>query len=117
MNDNGDDRPRILHLHSTFSAGGKEVRCAQLINAFGNKAKHTIVSAVPESMEARKLISKALPVSYPDDFPSLQGKPLPPRLLRIARAMKPYDLILTYNWGSMDAVMGHTLPCSSAITS
>ena len=23
--------------------------------------------------------------------------------------MKPYDLVLTYNWGSMDAVMGHTL--------
>ena len=70
-------RPRILHLHSTFAAGGKEVRCAQLISAFGNKLQHDIVSAVPESMEARSLISKKLPVSYPDDFPSLQGKPFP----------------------------------------
>ncbi|MXO89753.1 glycosyltransferase [Pontixanthobacter aquaemixtae] len=102
-------RPRILHLHSTFAAGGKEIRCAQLINAFGNKVEHEIVSAVPESMEARALISGKLPVTYPDDFPSLQGKPLPPRLLRIAKAMKPYDLVLTYNWGAMDAVMAHTL--------
>nr|WP_209348573.1 glycosyltransferase [Pontixanthobacter sp. CEM42] len=102
-------RPRMLHLHSTFAAGGKEVRCAQLINAFGHKLSHDIVSAVPESMEAQRLISSSLPVAYPTKFPSLQGKPLPPRLMRIAKAMKPYDLILTYNWGSMDAVMAHTL--------
>ncbi|WP_348631978.1 glycosyltransferase family 4 protein [Pontixanthobacter sp. CEM42] len=99
----------MLHLHSTFAAGGKEVRCAQLINAFGHKLSHDIVSAVPESMEAQRLISSSLPVAYPTKFPSLQGKPLPPRLMRIAKAMKPYDLILTYNWGSMDAVMAHTL--------
>ncbi|MDN3645808.1 glycosyltransferase [Pontixanthobacter aestiaquae] len=113
MNDNegggANTPPRILHLHSTFAAGGKEVRCAQLINAFGRKVRHDIVSAVPESMEAQKLISPKLPVTYPSDFPSLQGRPLPPRLMRIAKAMKPYDLILTYNWGSMDAVMAHTL--------
>lgn len=71
--------------------------------------QHDIVSAVPENMQASGLISSKLPVSYPDDFPSLQGQPLPPRLLRIAKALKPYDLILTYNWGAMDAVMGHTL--------
>ncbi len=113
MNDNEvggtNMRPRMLHLHSTFAAGGKEVRCAQLINAFGHKLSHDIVSAVPESMEAQRLISSSLPVAYPASFPSLQGKPLPPRLMRIAKAMKPYDLILTYNWGSMDAVMAHTL--------
>ncbi len=113
MNDNEGGgtnmRPRMLHLHSTFAAGGKEVRCAQLINAFGHKLSHDIVSAVPESMEAQRLISSSLPVAYPTKFPSLQGKPLPPRLMRIAKAMKPYDLILTYNWGSMDAVMAHTL--------
>ena len=27
--------PRILHLHSSFDAGGKELRCVRLINAFG----------------------------------------------------------------------------------
>ena len=101
--------PSILHLHSTFAAGGKELRCVQLINAFGSHARHTIVSAIPERMEAAKLVSRSVPVTYPSDFPTLQGRPTPGRLHRIAEAMRPYDLVLTYNWGAMDAVMAHTL--------
>ncbi|MEO5587595.1 MAG: glycosyltransferase family 1 protein, partial [Novosphingobium sp.] len=41
---------RVLHLHSSFSAGGKELRCAQLINAFGSGIAHSIVSAEPEAL-------------------------------------------------------------------
>ncbi|MEP2737261.1 MAG: glycosyltransferase family 4 protein [Erythrobacter sp.] len=103
-------KPHILHLHSSFNPGGKEVRSAQLMNAFGSKVEHTLVSAVPEQMEAKKLILPQIKVNYqPADFPSLQGKPKPRRLHKVAQALKPFDLILTYNWGSMDAVMGHTL--------
>ncbi|WP_324262957.1 glycosyltransferase [Altererythrobacter sp. H2] len=101
--------PRILHLHSTFSAGGKELRCARLINAFGPRVEHSIVSAEPERMEAAKHISASIPVRYPADLPTLVGRPTPGRLQRLARAMAGYDLILTYNWGAMDAVMAHTL--------
>jgi len=43
---------RVLHLHSTFNPGGKELRCVQLINAFGLGVAHTIVSAVAGAMEA-----------------------------------------------------------------
>ena len=39
--------PHILHLHSTFAPGGKELRTVQLINALGKKARHTIVSGEP----------------------------------------------------------------------
>lgn len=102
-------KPRILHCHSTFAPGGKEVRVTQLMNAFGPGIEHTIVSAMPDQMGASKLISPTIPVDYPADFPSLQGKPLPRRLFTIAKAMKDYDLILTYNWGAMDPVMAHTL--------
>lgn len=100
---------RILHLHSSFSAGGKELRCARLINAFGPGLSHTIVSAEPDALEAAKAIDPKCTVDYPRDFPSLTGKPLPARLQQLARAMEGYDLILTYNWGAMDAVMAHTL--------
>lgn len=102
-------KPRILHLHSTFSAGGKEVRCAQLINAFGGAFSHAIVSAMPERMAAAQLISSGLSVTYPQNFPSLSGRPTPGRLHKLASAMRGYDLVLTYNWGAMDAVMAHTL--------
>ena len=102
-------KPRILHLHSTFSAGGKEVRCTQLINAFGGEFSHAIVSAMPDRMEASRLISTKLSVAYPQNFPALTGRPTPGRLHKLASAMQGYDLVLTYNWGAMDAVMAHTL--------
>lgn len=105
----GGDVPHILHLHSTFAAGGKEIRCVQLINAFGAKAQHTIVSAEPERLDAAQRIAKGLRIALQPDFPSLKGRPFPGRLMKLARAIKPYDLVLTYNWGAMDAVMAHTL--------
>ncbi|MFT4027905.1 MAG: glycosyltransferase family 4 protein [Novosphingobium sp.] len=100
---------RVLHLHSSFSAGGKELRCAQLINAFGPEISHSIVSAEPGAMGAAKAIDPQARVDYPDHFPSLTGRPLPGRLQQLARWMEGYDLVLTYNWGAMDAVMAHTL--------
>lgn len=100
---------RILHLHSSFNRGGKELRAAQLINAFGKSVEHTIVSAQRDAMGAAAAIDPRMNVRYPDDFPSLAGKPLPGRLQRLAKAMQGFDLVLTYNWGAMDAVMAHTL--------
>lgn len=100
---------RILHLHSSFHAGGKELRAAKLINAFGEGLEHAIVSAQPGALGAAAAIDPRIAVSYPQDFPLLAGKPLPGRLQRLAAAMKGFDLVLTYNWGAMDAVMAHTL--------
>ena len=48
-------------------------------------------------------------VSYLQNFPSLQGNPSPARLLRMARALQDFDLVLTYNWGAVDVTMAHTL--------
>lgn len=101
--------PRVLHLHSTFAAGGKELRSVRLINAFGPRLAHAIVSAEPERLDAATQISRGITVSYPKDFPSLVGWPTLGRLQRIARAMRGYDLVLTYNWGAIDAAMAHTL--------
>lgn len=100
---------RVLHLHSTFDAGGKELRCVRLMNAFGPGVSHTIVSAVPHAMGAAQLVDRSIPVFYRADFPPLQGRATPLRLLRLAQAMSHYDLVLTYNWGAMDAVMAHTI--------
>lgn len=101
--------PRLLHCHSTFSAGGKEVRCARLMNAWGPRLNHTIISAEPDAMGAAALIGAAVPVAYPQDFPAMKGRPTPARLAALAQALKPYDLICTYNWGAMDVVMAHRM--------
>ncbi len=101
--------PHILHLHSTFGAGGKELRSVQLINAFGPKLRHTIVSTAPEEVGAADRIAKGAKVALNPPFPSLKGMPSPGRLQKLAKAMQGFDLILTYNFGAMDAVMAHTL--------
>lgn len=109
MNSPSGARARLLHVHSTFAAGGKERRAVRLMNAFGPKVAHAIVSGVPGETLAAREISRALTVEWPRDFPPLTGLPTPGRLQRIAKAMRGYDLVLTYNWGAMDAVMAHTL--------
>ncbi|TVV72486.1 glycosyltransferase family 4 protein [Sphingomonas solaris] len=100
---------RILHAHSTFTLGGKEARAVRLMNAFGDTARHTILSAVPGALAARAAIAPGIVVDFPDDAPSLAGKPAPGRYWRLARYMAGFDLVLTYNWGAMDAVMAHRL--------
>ena len=100
--------PKILHLHSTFDTGGKELRNVRLINEWGKEVDHAIVSGDLEKRGAARLIGKKARVSWPK-FPALQGKPTPGRLAVLAKAMAGYDLVCTYNWGAIDAVMAHTV--------
>jgi L-malate glycosyltransferase len=95
----------ILHCHSTFSLGGKEARAVRLMNAFGDAARHTVLSAVPDALGARAAIDPGIRVDFPSNAPSLEGKPALARYRVLAGYMQQFDLILTYNWGSMDAVM------------
>ncbi|MEK9212488.1 glycosyltransferase [Sphingomonas sp. 2378] len=95
----------ILHLHSSFSLGGKEARAVALMNAFGDAAKHTIVSAMPDELGARDSIAKDIRYEIAQDAPSLTGKPSVKRYEAIAAYMRRFDLVLTYNWGAIDGVM------------
>lgn len=96
---------RILHCHSTFSLGGKEARAVRLMNAFGDAAEHVVLSAMPDRLAAREAIARGVRVAFPDDAPPLTGKPAPARLRALARYMRGFDLVLTYNWGALDAVV------------
>jgi L-malate glycosyltransferase len=101
---------RILHLHSSFNPGGQESRTVRLINHFGSQAEHTMLSAVPDAYEAAKLIDPKIRVAFPKDkAPSLAGRPGMRRYRQLAAYMKNFDLLLSYNWGAMDAVMARTL--------
>jgi L-malate glycosyltransferase len=100
---------RVLHAHSTFSLGGKEARAVRLMNAFAGAAEHVILSSMPGHLSAREAIDRGIAVSFPDDAPSLTGRPSLTRLFRLARYMRRFDLVLTYNWGAFDAVMAKYL--------
>ncbi len=100
---------RVLHCHSTFAPGGKEARSVRLINAFGDGLEHSILSSVPGQLGARLGLAPGIPVAFPEDAPSLTGLPSPPRLWRLSRYLRRFDLVLTYNWGAFDAVMANHL--------
>lgn len=102
--------PRLLHVHGSFSLGGKEARAIRLMNLWGDRARHTIVSAAPEAMGARAAIAPGIDASFPEP-PPLAGRPGPLRFRALGRFMSDFDLVLTYNWGAMDAVMAHSF-CS-----
>ena len=103
-------QPRILHAHSTFDLGGKEARAVALMNAFGDAYAHDIVSADPAALGAAKLIEPGVAHRLmPAAVPSLEGWPSLKRWRALAAAISGYDLLLTYNWGSMDAVMANRL--------
>ncbi len=101
---------RILHLHSSFNLGGQESRTVRLMNHFGDQAEHTVLSAVPGAFGAADAIDKRIRVSFPKDAaPSLAGMPGMGRYRRLAKYMKKFHLVLSYNWGAMDGVMARTL--------
>jgi glycosyltransferase involved in cell wall biosynthesis len=95
----------ILHLHSTFALGGKEARAVRLMNAFGDRARHTIVSGMPDQLGARDAIDKGIRYEIAQNPPPLTGNPSVKRFEAIARYMAKFDLVLTYNWGAIDGVM------------
>lgn len=95
----------ILHLHSSFDLGGKEARAVRLMNAFGDRAKHVIVSGVEGAYGAREAIAKGIRYEIAQNPPPLTGKPSVARYEAIAKFMAKFDLVLTYNWGAIDGVM------------
>jgi hypothetical protein len=95
----------ILHLHSSFDLGGKEARAVRLMNAFGDRAKHVIVSGVDGAYGARDAIAKGVRYEIAQNPPPLTGKPSVARYEAIAKFMARFDLVLTYNWGAIDGVM------------
>jgi L-malate glycosyltransferase len=95
----------ILHLHSSFDLGGKEARSVRLMNAFGDRARHTIVSSMPDQLGARDAIAPGVKYEIAQDPPLLTGRPSVRRYESIARFMRRFDLVLSYNWGAIDGAM------------
>lgn len=96
----------ILHVFATFSPGGPQVRAAELINRLGRDARHTVV-AMDRQTQTRERIEGV--------ECELVDPPPPGGFLRTARTMarmireRSPDLVLTYNWGAIETVLGARL--------
>ncbi len=77
----------------------------RLMNHWGDRARHTIVSGVEGQYGAREAIAKGVPYEIAQDPPPLTGKPSVARFEALAEYMQRFDLVLTYNWGAIDGVM------------
>ena len=95
----------FLHLHSSFDAGGAPMRSVRLMNAFGDRVRHTVVSAAPDRLGARERIGRGVACTIAQAAPPLAGRPSVARYEAIARFMRGYDLVLTYDWGAIDGAM------------
>ncbi len=100
---------RILHCFSMLTESEEAARAARLMSALGRDFVHDVVSREPADSGAASHLLKGVRARLRDDFPALEGRPTPGRLVSIAQAMKPYDLVLTYDRGALDAVMAHTV--------
>lgn len=83
----------------------------RLMNLWEDRAEHAIVSAAPDAMGACSAIDPSVPVSFPEP-PPLAGRPGLMRFRALGRFLSGFDLVLSYNWGAMDAVMAHRF-CSA----
>ena len=94
--------PRIVHVFSTFAAGGPQVRTTDLLTAMGDEVRHVVI-AMDRCFDARERLDPALPVEFVNP-PPLPGGLASIRSLRtFLRDLAP-DLLLTYNWGAIESV-------------
>lgn len=93
----------LVHVFSTFGAGGPQIRAVQLIEHLGADCHHVILA-----MDGCTDAAAQLPPGASVEF----AEPPPGRgLLRTVRAQKRWlatlspDLVLTYNWGAIESVV------------
>ncbi|MCC6589451.1 MAG: glycosyltransferase [Bryobacterales bacterium] len=93
-------KPTLLHVLPGFGIGGTELRVANLIQATQSDFHHTVISIDGSREAARNLdipVLAAPPKAGPIQFPLA--------MRRMARQLRP-NLILTYNWGATDMILG-----------
>ncbi|WP_428408936.1 glycosyltransferase family 4 protein [Hyphococcus sp.] len=105
----------LLHVFSSFSYGGQQARLAMLARALGPDFRHHIV-ALDGDLAARSLFD----ASVKADFTPMQMKKSPglspSNILRLRRCISGTvpDLLCTYNWGSIEAVVANRLGVKAA---
>lgn len=98
--------PLVLHVFSTFSVGGPQVRTAALINSFGNRFRHRVV-AMDGNLACRERIDPGIDIAYPEpDFRKGETWANLRRFRRFLRETRP-DVLVTSNWGTIEWAMAN----------
>lgn len=96
----------LLHVFPTFEIGGAQVRTVGLMNALGGMYRHSVVAINGDFSAARRLDPAVHLQRIQFNRAGIAANAR--RFARLTRDTRP-DLLLTYNWGAIEAVMGHIL--------
>ena len=96
----------ILHVFPTFGLGGQQRRFAELVDQLTSDFHHRVISLSPD-VEAQNLIQKKQKISVSTldlDKSALTNFSNIKKLKRLFSDCDP-DLLCTYNWGAIEAVI------------
>lgn len=99
----GERRPRLLHVFPNFVPTGPEMRTVHLIEAFGERFEHAVVS-LDGHTEAAERLPPGAPVRLLPSPPRAGSIATARRLRVLLRDERP-DLLLTYNWAAIDMLL------------
>lgn len=98
---------RLLHVFPSFETGGAQVRTVALMNALGPSYHHSVLAMNGDFGAARRVDPTAA-YQQINPFPKAGTLATASRFARLFKQLRP-DLLLTYNWGAIEAVMGNIL--------
>ncbi|GAB4154228.1 MAG: glycosyltransferase family 4 protein [Planctomycetota bacterium] len=93
---------RIAHVFSTFGRGGPQARAARLLGLLGEEYGH-LVLAMDGDLAAKDWIPASARVTFADPPPRRSSLGNVRALVRRLGEWRP-DLVLTYNFGAIEAV-------------
>src|SRR5271156_5258828 len=101
-------RPHFVHVFPSFGVGGVPLRMARVINHFGARLRHTVIS-LDDDLEAAQSFAGDLDVRLMAAGRVRRG--LVRTLVESASALRRLrpDLLITYNWGAIEWAMANRL--------
>ena len=97
----------LLHVFPSFETGGAQVRTVMLMNALGAAFCHSVV-AMNGDYSAGQRLDAGVDCRTIEPPPASGTLSTARSFARLLKELKP-DLLLTYNWGAIEAVMGSIL--------
>src|ERR1035441_2719637 len=94
--------PLIAHVTPSFAPGGAQVRAVQLMNHFGPAFRHVVLSLDGDT-SAGDRIGPGVNIRYLSCHRSRNPLGMIRRIASLLASERP-QLVLTYNWGSIDGV-------------
>ncbi len=94
--------PRILHVFPGFDPGGTELRTLALIRALGSRFEHRILTLTHEKRAQSQLPPEVELIGPPERKGGLSW----PLTLRSWQRRESPHVVITYNWGATDMILG-----------